>query len=291
MMDENSHIMVQGITGREGAFHTKQMLDYGTKIVAGVTPGKGGASVEHIPVYNSVREAVAKHPQIGCSIMFVPPASAFDAALESIDAGIGWTTIITEGIPVRDSMWLINYAKSKDCRVLGPNCPGLIIPGKAKAGIMPGIAFSPGRIGLVSRSGTLTYEVSFAIKKSGMGISRAIGIGGDPIIGTSMLEMVRLFESDPKTDAIVVLGEIGGSMEEDVAAAIAARQIRKPVIAYIAGIAAPQGKRMGHAGAILTGGHGSAKDKLDSLHSAGAKIAESTDDIPHLIELSLTEKR
>ncbi len=291
MIGERSHVMIQGITGREGAFHTKQMLEYGTKVVAGVTPGRGGASVEGVPVYNSVRDAVSKHPQIECSVLFVPPAFAFDAALESIDAGIRWTIMITEGVPVRDSMWLINYAKSKGCKILGPNCPGMIIPGKAKMGIMPRIAFSPGRVGLVSRSGTLTYEAAFTIKRSGMGISRAIGIGGDPIIGSSMLEMVQFFESDQATEAVVILGEIGGRMEEDVAAAISAGQVRKPVVAYVAGFAAPQGKRMGHAGAIMAEGQGTAKEKLESLRSAGANVAERTGDLPRLIRLSLDKKR
>jgi len=273
MIGERSHVMIQGITGREGAFHTKQMLEYGPKGVAGVTPGRGGASVEGVPVYNSVRDAVSKHPQIECSVLFVPPAFAVDAALESIDAGIRWTIMITEGVPVRDSMWLINYAKSKGSKILGPNCPGMIIPGKAKMGIMPSIAFSPGRVGLVSRSGTLTYEAAFTIKRSGMGISRAIGIGGDPIIGSSMLEMVQFFESDQATEAVVILGEIGGRMEEDVAAAISAGQVKKPVVAYVAGFAAPQGKRMGHAGAIMAEGQGTAKEKLESLRSAGASVA------------------
>jgi len=291
MIGERSHVRIQGITGREGAFHAKQMLEYGTKVVAGVTPGRGGASVEGVPVYNSVRDAVSKHPQIECSVLFVPPAFAFDAALESIDAGIRWTIMITEGVPVRDSMWLINYAKSKGCKILGPNCPGMIIPGKAKMGIMPRIAFSPGRVGLVSRSGTLTYEAAFTIKRSGMGISRAIGIGGDPIIGSSMLEMVQFFESDQATEAVVILGEIGGRMEEDVAAAISAGQVRKPVVAYVAGFAAPQGKRMGHAGAIMAEGQGTAKEKLESLRSAGANVAERTGDLPRLIRLSLDKKR
>lgn len=283
MIDETCDIIVQGITGREGGFHTKQMLDYGTHIVAGVSPGKGGAKVEGVPVYNSVREAVAEHPRTGGSVVFVPPAFAFDAVLESIDAGVEWSIAITEGMPVRDSMWLMSYAKSKGCNILGPNCPGLIIPGRAKMGIMPGMAFSPGEVGVVSRSGTLTYEVAYALKASGLGTSRAIGIGGDPVVGTSALDVVAYLESDPTTKSIVVLGEIGGTMEEEVASAIASGRIRKPVVAYIAGVTAPQGKRMGHAGAILSGGRGSAKDKLESMLSAGALVADTPDEIPRLI--------
>ncbi|MEB3816437.1 MAG: succinate--CoA ligase subunit alpha, partial [Desulfurococcales archaeon] len=250
LVDEKTYVIVQGITGREGSFHTKLMLDYGTKIVAGVTPGKGGTTVHGVPVYDTMEEAVAEHPEANASIVFVPARFAADAVYEAIDAGMKVVVVITEHIPVHETLAFVNYARKKGTVIIGPNCPGIISPGKTKIGIMPGHVFTPGPIGIVSRSGTLTYEIAYALTKAGMGQTTAIGIGGDPVVGLTFTEAMELFEKDPETKALVLIGEIGGDMEERAAAMIKEGRFTKPVVAFIAGRTAPPGKRMGHAGAI-----------------------------------------
>ncbi len=274
IVDERTRVLVQGITGREGRFHTERMLEYGTKIVAGVTPGKGGQTVCGVPVYNTVDEAIRKHPEINTSIVFVPAKFAPDAIYEAIDAGIKTIVVITEGIPVHDEIKLINYARSKGVIIVGPNTPGVISPGKrVKVGIMPAKSFSPGHIGMVSRSGTLTYEIAEVLSRIGLGQSTVVGIGGDPITGLDFIDVVSMFEQDPETRGIVVIGEIGGDAEERLAEYIKKGYVTKPVIAYIAGKTAPPGKRMGHAGAIITMGRGSAESKIKALQSAGVEVA------------------
>ncbi len=284
IINEDTPVLVQGITGREGSFHTRLMKNYGTKIVAGVTPNKGGTSIEGVSVYNSVREALLNHQSIKFSVIFVPPIHCLNAILEAIEANIPWIVVITEGIPVRDALWLVNYAQYRNCQIIGPNTPGLIVPGRVKIGIIPSNAFVPGKIGLISRSGTLTYEVGNALKATGLGVSTAIGLGGDPILGTTLLDMARMLEVDPNTKAIVVLGEIGGNMEQELASAISEGTITKPTVAYIAGITAPQGKRMGHAGAILSASTGSALEKLRRLKAAGSHIVETPWQIPDAVK-------
>jgi len=284
LLDENARVIVQGITGREGSFHTKLMLEYGTKIVAGVTPGKGGQVVHGVPVYDTVEEAVAEHPEANTSIIFVPARFAPDAVYEAVDAGLKLVVVITEHIPVHESLKFINYAKQKGTTVIGPNCPGIISPGKAKVGIMPGDIFSPGPVGIVSRSGTLTYEIGYALTKAGIGQSTVIGIGGDPIIGLSFTEAMELFEKDPETKALVLVGEIGGDMEERAAQMIKEGKFTKPVVAFIAGRTAPPGKRMGHAGAIIMMGTGTYEGKVKALQEAGVKVARTPFEIPDLIK-------
>jgi len=284
LLDENARVIVQGITGREGSFHTKLMLEYGTKIVAGVTPGKGGQVVHGVPVYDTVEEAVAEHPEANTSIIFVPARFAPDAVYEAVDAGLKLVVVITEHIPVHESLKFINYAKQKGTTIIGPNCPGIISPGKAKVGIMPGDIFTPGPVGIVSRSGTLTYEIGYALTKAGIGQSTVIGIGGDPIIGLSFTEAMELFEKDPETKALVLVGEIGGDMEERAAQMIKEGKFTKPVVAFIAGRTAPPGKRMGHAGAIIMMGTGTYESKVKALQEAGAKVARTPFDIPDLIK-------
>jgi len=284
IIDENTPVLVQGITGREGSFHTRLMKEYGTRILAGVTPGRGGASVEGTPVYNTVREALSDHPGIKFSVVFVPPAHCFNAVLEAIEAVIPWIVVITEGVPVKDALWLVNYAQYKGCHIIGPNGPGLIVPGRSKIGIMPGTAFSQGRVGLISRSGTLTYEVGNALKVKGLGVSTAVGVGGDAVVGTTMPDIARMLEADATTEAIVVLGEIGGNMEEELASAISSGTITKSTVAFIAGVTAPPGKRMGHAGAILSEGRGSASDKLTRLKAAGAHVVDTPWKIPDIVK-------
>ncbi len=283
IVNEDTRVIVQGITGNEGRFHTKLMLDYGTKIVAGVTPGKGGMDVYGVPVYDSVEEAKQAHPEANTSIIFVPARFAADAVYEAIDAGIKTIVVITELIPVHDTLKFVNYAKSRGVTIIGPNCPGAITPGKAKVGIMPGHIFTPGRVGIVSRSGTLTYEIAYAMTKAGIGQSTAVGIGGDPVVGTSFIEALMIFEEDPETDAIVLVGEIGGDMEERAAKLIADGKITKPAVAFIAGRTAPPGKRMGHAGAIIMMGAGTAEGKIKALESVGVKVARTPMDIPGLL--------
>ena len=273
LVDENIRLLVQGITGREGTFHTQQAVAYGTKVVAGVTPGKGGTSVEGIPVFNTVREAREK-TGANASVIFVPPAFAADAILEAADAGMPLVVAITEGIPTIDMIRVAAFLRGRTTRLIGPNCPGIISPGKCKIGIMPGRIHKPGHVGVVSRSGTLTYEAVGQLTALGIGQSTCIGIGGDPIIGTNFVDALRLFNDDPETHGVVMIGEIGGTAEEEAAAYIKAN-MKKPVVGFIAGRTAPPGRRMGHAGAIISGGKGTAKDKIASLLAAGVAVAES----------------
>jgi len=281
LIDTETRVLVQGITGREGAFHTKQMLVYGTKVVAGVTPGKGGERVEGVPVYNTVREAVEKEG-VNTSIVFVPPRFAADAVIEAIDAGIRLVVCITEWIPIHEMLQVTAYARAKGTRLVGPNCPGLISPGKSLVGILPGSIFRPGPVGIVSRSGTLTYEVVNELSTRGIGQSTCVGIGGDPIIGTRFIDVLKLFEADPETEAVVMIGEIGGSDEEEAAEYI--KSMTKPVVGFISGRTAPPGKRMGHAGAIISGKTGTAESKIEALAGAGVPVADTINQIADLIE-------
>ena len=270
LVDENTKVVVQGVTGREGTFHTQQMKAYGTNIVAGVTPGKGGATVEDIPVLNRVKDAVEKHGA-NTSCIFVPPAFASDAMLEAAEAGIKVIVCITEGIPTLDMVKTVRFLKKCGAVLIGPNTPGIISPGKTKVGIMPGYVHKPGGIGVISRSGTLTYEVVDQLTKAGFGQSTCIGLGGDPIVGTSFIDHLRWFGEDAETTGVVIIGEIGGTAEEEAAEYIA-REFNKPVVAFIAGQTAPPGRRMGHAGAIISGGKGKAQDKIKALESHGIEV-------------------
>ncbi|MEN3000826.1 MAG: succinate--CoA ligase subunit alpha [Armatimonadota bacterium] len=283
LVDANSKVLVQGITGREGEFHTRQMLEYGTKVVAGVTPGKGGMEVLGVPVYDTVKRAVAE-TGANVSCIFVPAPFAPDAILEAADAGIELIVCITEGIPVQDMIRVVNYLKRcTHSRLIGPNCPGVTTAGECKVGIMPGNLFRKGNIGLVSRSGTLTYEIVHELTRAGFGQSTCVGIGGDPIIGTTFIDVLPLFEADPQTEAVVLVGEIGGS-DEEIAAEYIKTQMTKPVVGFISGRTAPPGKRMGHAGAIISGGKGSAQSKVQALSEAGVPIADTPADIPRLLK-------
>ena len=273
LVDSGSRILVQGLTGREGSFHTEQMVAYGTQVVAGVTPGKGGSRHLSIPVYDTVDEAV-REQGANVSIIFVPPSFAADAILEATDAGLPLVVCITEGIPVRDMIAVKSYLRHRSTRLVGPNCPGLITPEQCKLGIMPGHIHTPGPVGVVSRSGTLTYEAVYQLTQRGVGQSTCIGIGGDPIIGTQFIDALELFNADSKTDAVVLIGERGGSAEEDAAEYIRSH-VRKPVVAFVAGRMAPPGRRMGHAGAIVSGGSGAAEDKIRALSEAGVRVVES----------------
>ena len=281
LVDQDTRLLVQGITGREGAFHTAQMLSYGTRVVAGCTPGKGGQAVAGVPVYDTVAQAV-RETGASVSIVYVPARYAVDALYEAADAGIGLIVCITEGIPVLDMVEVTRYLARKGVRLLGPNGPGLISPGKAKVGIMPAHIHLPGSVGVVSRSGTLTYEVVWGLTQRGLGQSTCLGIGGDPIIGLSFVDILALFERDAETEAIVLIGEIGGT-DEERAAAFIQREVRKPVVAFIAGQSAPPDQRMGHAGAIISGGQGTALSKIEALRAAGARIAAHPGEIPGLI--------
>jgi succinyl-CoA synthetase alpha subunit len=281
LVNKETRLLVQGITGREGLFHTQQMVAYGTKVVAGVTPEKGGEWVAGVPVFDTVKAAVDS-TGANCALMFVPARFAPDAMFEAADAGIQLIVAITENIPVQDMMKARNYLDHKGVRLVGPNCPGLLTPGEAKVGIIPGHVARPGNIGIVARSGTLTYEVIHALTQRGLGQSTCVGIGGDPINGTSFIDVLAMFEEDPQTDKVVMIGEIGGTDEERAAEYIA-DHLSKPVVAFIAGQAAPPGKRMGHAGAIVEGGSGLASDKIKALESAGVKVAKHPEQIPDLL--------
>lgn len=273
LIDQHTRLVVQGFTGREGSFHAEQMIEFGTTVVGGVTPGKGGLQHLGRPVFNTVHEAVS-HEGANTSVIFVPPPFAKDAIMEATDAGIALIVCITEGIPVQDMVQAFHYVESRGSRLVGPNCPGLLTPGQAKVGIMPAMIFTEGPVGVISRSGTLTYEAVDQLSRQGYGQSTAIGIGGDPIIGTRFTDALALFEEDTETAAIVLIGEIGGTDEENAAAYIKAH-MSKPVIAFIAGATAPPGRRMGHAGAIIAGGQGTAEDKFAALSDAGAHVVRN----------------
>ena len=281
LVDDNTKLVVQGVTGREGQFHTLRNKAYGTNVVAGVTPGKAGQDVDGIPVFNTVRDAV-EATGANTSMIFVPPRFATDAIYESLDAGIDLTIAITEGIPAHDMMRVYTHLKRGDQRLLGPNCPGAISPGKATVGIMPTDVFTPGRVGIISRSGTLTYQISKEIGDMGIGQSTVVGIGGDPIVGSSFIDVLAMFEADPDTDLVVMVGEIGGD-EEEKAGAFIAENMSTPVVGYIAGFQAPPGKQMGHAGAIITGSSGTAQGKKDALGALGVKVGTNPTEVAEIV--------
>ncbi len=283
---KETRLVVQGITGREGSFHARQIIDYGTNVVAGVTPGKGGQQFEgKVPVFNTVAEAVAA-TGANCSVIYVPPAMAAGAIQEAADAGIPLVVCVTEGVPVLDMTTVMPFIAERQVRLIGPNCPGLITPGEAKVGIIPGSICTPGPIGLVSRSGTLTYEVVHHLTHAGLGQSTCIGIGGDPIVGTNFIDVLTAFNADPKTEAIVMIGEIGGTAEQDAAAFIRAN-VKKPVVGFVAGQTAPPGRRMGHAGAIISGASGTAAEKFQAFESAGIGIMRRPVDVIKLLKAKL----
>ncbi|HID87923.1 MAG TPA: succinate--CoA ligase subunit alpha [Anaerolineae bacterium] len=281
LVGKDTRLLVQGITGREGSFHTRRMIEYGTKVVAGVTPGKGGAEVHGVPVFDTVKEAV-EATEANTSIVYVPAPFAPDAIYEAADAGIGLIVCITEGIPTLDMIQVCAYLDQRGVRLIGPNGPGVITPGEAKVGIMPGHIHQPGTVGVVSRSGTLTYEVVWELTRRGLGQSTCVGIGGDPVVGTTFTEVLRLFEEDPGTEQVVLIGEIGGT-DEERAAAFIAEEMTKPVVAFVAGRTAPPGKRMGHAGAIISGGTGTAADKIAAFEAAGVPVASRPAQIAELV--------
>ena len=278
LVGNDTRLMVQGFTGQEGLFHSNKMIGYGTKVVAGVTPGKGGQTHLNVPVFNTVTEAKYA-TDANTSIIFVPPTFAADAILEAVAAELDLVICITEGIPVKDMVTVNQFLKNKNTRLIGPNCPGIISPGKAKVGIMPGFIHKPGNIGIISRSGTLTYEAVHQISNNGMGQSTSIGIGGDPINGTNFIDALSLFAKDDETEGVVLIGEIGGTAEEDAAKWIIDNNFKKPIVAFIAGITAPPGRRMGHAGAIIAGGKGTARDKMEALQTANIIVIENPAEI------------
>ncbi len=286
LVGRETRLLVQGITGREGAFHTAACREYGTEVVAGVTPGRGGQDASGVPIFDSVAEAVAE-TGANTAFVLVPPRFAADAIAESVDSGLGLVVAITEGIPARDMVRLVRAAPPGGSRILGPNCPGVISPGRAKVGIMPGPIHREGSVGVVSRSGTLTYEAVHQLSERGIGQSTCVGIGGDPVIGTNFVEVLELFGADDETEAVVLIGEIGGSAEEDAAAFIRT-ELMKPVVSFIAGRTAPPGRRMGHAGAIVMGGRGAAGDKIEALRSAGSQVVESPAEIGAAVEATLS---
>jgi succinyl-CoA synthetase alpha subunit len=277
LVDKNTRVLCQGITGRVGAFHTRGCLDYGTHVVGGVTPGKGGETAEGLPVFDTVAEAVAS-TAADATMIFVPPAYTADAILEAIDAGLRLIVAITEGVPALDMVEVYQTAKRQNVTLIGPNCPGIISPGQCKIGIMPGYIHQPGPVGVISRSGTLTYEAVWQLTNLGLGQSTCVGLGGDPIVGTSFIDLLRMYEADPGTEAILMIGEIGGTAEEE-SAAFVMDHVSKPVAAFVAGRAAPPGKRMGHAGAIISGGKGTAAEKIAALEAARIVVAESPADM------------
>jgi succinyl-CoA synthetase alpha subunit len=282
LLDENSKVLVQGITGRDGSFHTQKMIEYGTKIVSGVTPGKGGTAIFNVPVFNSVHEAVLE-TGANVSIIYVPEKGAADAIIEAADSNINLIICITEGVPVNQMIKVSKYLEAKpQIRLIGPNCPGIISPGKSKVGIMPGHIFKPGNVGVISRSGTLTYEVVYQLTNLGFGQSTSIGIGGDPIIGTNFIDALTLFNADPETESVVLIGEIGGDAEEKAAEYIKSK-MKKKVVAFIAGRTAPAEKRMGHAGAIISQGKGTAESKVNAFREAGISVASIPSEIPGLL--------
>lgn len=282
IVDKNTRLVVQGVTGNEGLFHSRQMIEYGTNIVGGVTPGKGGQVVDHIPVFNTVSSAVKK-TGANASIIFVPPAFSADAVMEAVDAGLKTVICMTEGIPTIDMMQVKLYIKGKGVNLIGPNTPGIISPGKCKAGVMAGYIHKEGSIGVISRSGTLTYEAVDSLTKNGFGQSTCVGIGGDPIIGLNFVDLLALFEKDTQTEAVVLIGEIGGTAEEE-AAAFHTQNMKKPMIAFIAGKTAPPGRRMGHAGAIISGGSGTAAQKIKTLEEAGIPVVDYPEVIPQQLK-------
>ncbi|UCD16920.1 MAG: succinate--CoA ligase subunit alpha [Candidatus Zixiibacteriota bacterium] len=289
LIDKRTRVIVQGITGRDGSFHARQMKDYGTEVVGGVTPGKGGTKVHGIPVFNSMTEAIEK-TRANTSVIYVPPAFAVDAIYEAADAGVSLIVCITEGVPANEMLKVYDYLKKKGVRLIGPNSPGLISTEKSKVGIMPGSVVRKGPVGVVSRSGTLTYEAIWALTCAGIGQTTCLGIGGDQIIGTSFIDILEMFEADKATKAVVMIGEIGGTDEEEAAKFIK-RKMTKPVVGFIAGRMAPPGKRMGHAGAIISGGSGTAADKIKALNSAGIPVAASPTEIPELIRGKLAKRK
>jgi len=290
LVGKDTRAIVQGITGTQGSFHTKLMLDYGTQIVAGVTPGKGGARVHGVPVYNTVEEAVKKHGA-NASIIFVPARFAADAALEALEGGLKTMVMITEHVPVKDAIEVMARAKQYGATVIGPNTPGIITPGECKLGVMPAHFFKSGIVGVVSRSGTLTYEIAAGISAKGLGQSTCIGLGGDPVVGLSFVEVLRMFEADERTEAVVLIGEIGGNLEELAADFVSREGYSKPVVAFVAGRTAPPGKRMGHAGAIIMGGAGTAQSKIDAFREAGIGVAEKPSDVARLLAEGLGRKK
>lgn len=282
LVNKDTKVLVQGFTGKEGSFHAEQCMDYGTQIVGGVTPGKGGTTHMGKPVFNSVKEAV-KQTGADASLVFVPPAFAANSVMEAAEAGVKLIVCITEGIPVRDMMIAKKYVEAHDAILLGPNCPGVITADEAKLGIMPGFVFKKGKVGVISKSGTLTYEAANQVVQAGYGITTAVGIGGDPIIGYSFIDLLKLFEEDTETEAMVMIGEIGGDLEIQAAEYIK-KYVKKPVVAFIAGQTAPKGKRMGHAGAIIAGSKGTAAEKIEALKNAGVKVAESAAEIGNVLK-------
>jgi len=285
LVDENTRLLVQGITGKEGAFHTGQCIEYGTSVAAGVTPGKGGTKMDNVPVFNTVEEAV-RETGANASMVFVPPPFAADAVMEAAEAGVALVVCITEGIPTIDMVRVKRYLRGRQTRLVGPNCPGVITPGKCKVGIMPGFIHKEGDVGLISRSGTLTYEAVDQLTRRGIGQSTCVGIGGDPIIGSTFVDLLRLFQEDDDTAAVVVIGEIGGTAEEEAAAFVKER-MTKPVVSFVAGRTAPPGKRMGHAGAIIAGGKGTAAEKIEAMRAAGISVCESPAAIGETMEKAL----